>query len=141
MNRGQQLTMLGAIGLIIGALLPWASISSIFGKISKAGYEGDGVITGAIGLLLLIGSLLNKGKSGKRYSIASAVFAIGAGIIGISDLMNINSAVADISSDSLVLASTGPGVYITIIGAVLALVGGLQKMPDEAEPSAEISGA
>ena len=136
MNRGQQLTMIGAIGLLLGALLPWASIASIFGQTSIAGYEGDGVITGAIGLLLLIGSLLNKGKSGKRYSITSTVFAIIAGLIGISNLSNINSIVADISSDSLVLVSTGSGLYVTILGAVLAMIGGLQKLPDESEPSA-----
>ena len=82
---------------------------------------------------------MSKGTPGKRYSIASAIFAIIAGLIGISDLLNVNSIVADISSDSLMIASTGPGLYITILGAVLSVVGGLQKLPDEKEYSNGVS--
>ena len=58
--KGRQLVIVGAIPLLIGAALPWASVTSIFGKISRAGYEGDGVYTGGIALLLLLGAVLSE---------------------------------------------------------------------------------
>lgn len=129
MNRGQQLTLWGGICLVVGALLPWANLTSAFlgMSVSKAGYEGDGLITGAIGLLLLISAILAKGKSGKTYSIAATIFAVIAGLILISDLTGINRLVSN--AESGVMASAGVGIYVSIIGAVLAVIGGLQKVP------------
>lgn len=136
MNRGQQLTLWGGICLVAGALLPWANLTSAFlgMSVSKAGYEGDGLFTGAIGLILLISAILAKGKSGKAYSIAATVFAVIAGLILISDLTGINTLVSNAESESGVMASVGVGIYVSIIGAVLATIGGLQKVPSLPEP-------
>ena len=129
MNRGQQLTLWGGICLVAGALLPWAKVTSTFlgMSISKAGYEGDGLFTGAIGLLLLISAILSKGKPGKVYSIASTIFAVIAGLILFSDLTGINSLVSN--GGSSVMASAGVGIYVSIIGVVFAIIGGLQNVP------------
>lgn len=134
MNRGQQLTLWGGICLVAGALLPWANLTSAFlgMSVSKAGYEGDGLFTGAIGLILLISAILAKGKSGKAYSIAATVFAVIAGLILISDLTGINTLVSN--TESGIMASVGVGIYVSIIGAVLATIGGLQKVPSLPEP-------
>jgi uncharacterized paraquat-inducible protein A len=43
--------------LIVGAVLPWGSVL-FFGRINIYGYEGDGKITGGIGVVLLIAGLL-----------------------------------------------------------------------------------
>jgi len=135
MNRGQQLSLIGAIGLLVGAMLPWATIqSALLGlSVSKAGYEGDGVFTGAIGLLLLIGAVVSKGKPGKRYSVATALLALVAFLILAFDLSNVSSAVTDAGEG--LLASVGPGIYVSIVGAILALVGGLQVVPQLPQPA------
>ncbi len=130
MNRGQLLLVLGGVGLIVGALLPWATLTSfLIGSVSKAGYEGDGIITGGIGILLLIGGLLAKGKPGKLYSIGGSIFAVIAGLILVADFSNVSGIVRDMNAEESMMASIGPGLYLSALGAVLALVGGLQRVP------------
>jgi hypothetical protein len=141
MNRGQQLTLFGAFGLLVGAFLPWATIASpLLGlSLSKAGYEGDGLFTGGVGLLLLLGSVISKGKPGRLYSIAGVVFSVLAGAILFMDLSSVRGVVSDVGED--VIASVGPGVYVSIVGALLALVGGLQRVPSPpAQPSTSMQG-
>jgi len=135
MNRGQQLSLLGGIALVVGALLPWATINSpLLGlSVSKAGYEGDGMLTGAIGLLFLIGSVVSKGKPGKHYSVVTAILAVIAGLILMFDFSNVSGMVSNAGEG--LLASMGPGIYVSIIGAVLAVVGGLQKLPEIQQPT------
>jgi hypothetical protein len=61
MNPGRLLILLGGLLLIFGALLPWISVPNLFGLVGPAdegievGWEGDGAITGGIGLLLAVG--------------------------------------------------------------------------------------
>ena len=130
MHKGQQLTLLGAIGLVLGALLPWVKATTVLGSISKAGYEGDGLITGAIGLILLIGTLLNKGKAGKRYSVASSIFGVIVLVIVGFDYLNVAGAVSDVQDmPGVVDASVGAGLYLTLLAAFLVLVGGWQRVP------------
>ena len=127
-NNGRLLLGLGAIGLIIGALLPWVKMSApLVGTLTFSGIEGDGMITGGIGLVLLIGVALSKGKAEKRYSIAGAIFGIIAGLILFPKLFKIGAIIADISE--IGYASVGSGIYLSIIGVVLVIIGGLQIVP------------
>ena len=136
MNRGQLLLVLGGLALIIGALLPWATLTSfLVGSFSRAGYEGDGIITGGIGILLLFGGLLVKGKPGKLYSLAGSFFALIAGLILVSDFSNVSGIVRDMDAEESMMASIGPGLYLSALGAVLALVGGLQRVPAAPVPA------
>ena len=41
----------GAVGLAVGSLLPWASVTSLFGQIDVAGTDGDGKYTLVLGLV------------------------------------------------------------------------------------------
>ena len=50
-SDSRSVAMVAAGGVILGSLLPWASISTGFGTISMSGTDGDGVIT------LLLGSM------------------------------------------------------------------------------------
>jgi hypothetical protein len=130
MHKGQQVILIGAICLIVGTLLPWASVASVLGiTISKAGYEGDGLISGGIGVLLLLSALLSKGKPGKMYSPAASVFALVAGVVAILDIINVSQVITRTSADSTVIASVGSGLYVTLLGALLGFVGGLVQVP------------
>ena len=40
----------GAVAVVIGAVLPWASLSTPFGTISKNGSDGDGILTMILGI-------------------------------------------------------------------------------------------
>jgi len=128
MNRGQMLCLLGGVSLLFGALLPWATLQSLtLGlSISRAGYEGDGIITGGLGLLLLIGAIVSKGKPGKPYSVVARILALIAGVISFGALMGISGFS---TGDKGLVASVGPGILLSLAGAVIALVGGWQTVP------------
>lgn len=130
MKRGQQVTLIGSIVLIIGAFLPWISVANLFGKAGSAyegiavGWEGDGVLTGGIGLLLLLGTLVYKGSSEKKYAIIGVILAFLVGVIVFLDFLRI----AELQPESGFFAATGVGLYLTLLGALLAAVGGWQKL-------------
>lgn len=132
MNQGRQITLLGATALVIGALLPWVTATSIFGSISINGYEGDGIITGGIGLLILISALLTKGKAGKRYSVAGTIFGAIVALLVFWEISNVNLAA---ENADYVRASVGSGLYLSMIGAILVVIGGLQRLSPEPTPS------
>ena len=130
MNRGRILTLVGAIGLIIGALLPWIVAEAVFGgSISKKGIEGDGQITAGIGVIVLVIAAVSKGESGKLYSIAGSILAGLAAIVLIVDFLDVNKMVFDTPFG--VSAKIGIGLYLSIAAALVALVGGVQRVPEE----------
>jgi hypothetical protein len=55
-RKDQFLLFLGGAGLLIAIFLPWVIYSSVFGHyyFIHWGYEGNGIITGSIGLLFII---------------------------------------------------------------------------------------
>ena len=134
MNRAQQVTLIGAFGLVIGALLPWVSMSSPLLSVSMEfkGYEGDGILSGGIGVIVLLIALLYKGKPGKMYSWPLSLIAILAGIIVINVFGNMQEAISEVTTD--INASLGPGIYLSLLGALLAVVGGFIKLPEEPQP-------
>ena len=138
MTIGQKLTLLGAITLIIGMFLPWISVISILGQVSTAGYADDGIFTGVIGVILLLIALLREERPGDRYSVPGAILALIAGLIGIFAFLRLHSAIANIPSDATLVASMGSGIYVTMLGAIFSLIGGLQRLPAIREPSTEL---
>lgn len=134
---GRTVVLIGAAAIVIGALLPWAKVASFLGTITMAGYEGDGIITGVIGVLLLLGALLYKGKPGRRYSIGSSIFALVAGVVSINAMLNLSGAVSDVNTDSLLNASIGSGLVLTALGSLVTFAGGLMTVPpsEEVQPS------
>lgn len=122
--------IVGSIILIIGAFLPWISVANLFGKAGSAyegiavGWEGDGVLTGGIGLLLLLGTLVFKGSSEKKYAIIGVILAFLVGVIVFLDFLRI----AELQPESGIFAATGLGLYMTLLGVLFAVVGGLQSL-------------
>jgi hypothetical protein len=128
MNRARVITLLGSIGLIGGALLPWVSTNSIFGSMSKVGIEDDGMFTAGIGVILLLTALLAKGKPGKIYSWVVSVFGLIAFFLLVYTYTNVSAAVSSNASEMLI-ASVGSGLYVSFLGAILAFIGGLLRIP------------
>ena len=44
MHNARKLALVGGAGLLLGALMPWASVSSGLLKVTKVGYDGDGIL-------------------------------------------------------------------------------------------------
>ena len=125
MRTNRLLVLTGGLILILGSRLPWMSVPVLFGvegptfEAIEIGWEGDGFITGGIGLILLLVGIFWRGRIEKRYSIPGAILAALAILVVIGDFYRI----LEIDPDAGFFAGTDVGIYVTLIGALLALVG------------------
>ena len=125
MRTNRMLVLIGGFILILGSRLPWISAPVLYGVEGPAsealeiGWEGSGYITGGIGLVLLLIGIFWKGKTGKIYSIPSAILATLAVLVVIGSF----SRVPEIDPNDGFLKATDVGIYVTFIGGLLALVG------------------
>ena len=125
MRTNRMLVLIGGFILILGSRLPWISAPVLYGVEGPAsealeiGWEGSGYITGGIGLVLLLIGIFWKGKTGKIYSIPSAILATLAVLVVIGSF----SRVLEIDPNDGFLKATDVGIYVTFIGGLLALVG------------------
>lgn len=139
-KRSRWLLVGGTAVVAVGALLPWVTVDAGLVSASKAGTDGDGVIT----LLLAIvvgGLLLAKWKAGigRAVLIASLVLAAIVLAIAIYDSIDIASAV-DESELVEVRASIGIGLWLTLLGAAAMIAGAIWELrsptPSAAPPYA-----
>lgn len=131
MQIGRVLVIIGAVILLVGARLPWISGPDLFGvkgstyESIEVGWEDNGIVTGGIGLVLLLGGLLLRGSRRAGYSIPGAVLAALAAVVVAGCIWR----VLEMDPDQGFLAATAVGLYVTLIGALVALVGALLKNP------------
>ena len=129
MRINRMLVLIGGLILVLGSRLPWISVPVLFGVEGPAfeaieiGWEGDGLVTGGIGLILLLVAIFWSGRIEKRYSFPGAILATLAILVVIGDFYRI----LKIGPDAGFFAATDVGIYVTLIGALLALVGALYR--------------
>lgn len=131
MDNAKNLVLFGGIGLMVGAALPWGTVTSAFGQISMNGLEGDGMLSGGAGLVLLLVALTVKPKAGSMFSVLGGIVALFAGYISLNAILNVGS----LADEPGVIVQTGYGLYVSLIGALLATLGSFSKIPGE--PAAE----
>ena len=125
MQTNRILILTGGLILILGSRIPWISVPVLFGVEELApesieiGWEDNGFITGGIGLILLLGGIFWRGRTGTRYSIPGAILATYAVLVVIGCFQR----VLEIDPSAGFFAATKIGIYVTLIGALLALVG------------------
>jgi hypothetical protein len=131
MHRSRFLVLAGALLLLVGSRLPWMSSPVLFGvdtPVSRAleiGWEDNGLITGGIGFLLLLPVFFMKGKVGKSYTLPGALLA-GLAVLVVAGCFK---RVVDLRPAAGFFAGTGLGIYVTLLGALLALLGTLWPVP------------
>ena len=129
MRINRMLVLIGGVILVLGSRLPWMSVPVLFGvegptfEAIEIGWEGDGLITGGIGLILLLVGIFWRGRIEKRYSIPGAILAALAILVVIGDFYRI----LEIDPDAGFFAATNVGIYVTLIGALMALAGALYR--------------
>jgi hypothetical protein len=114
--------VVGAGVLAVGAMLPWAEASSSVASFSRAGIDGNGgaTLAAAIGIALLciIGPRRRLAAVGM---IAMAAFA---GALGANDALDISDkADAVMRQAPAIDAGVGVGLWLSLAGAAIALVG------------------
>ena len=129
MNKGKILVLVGSLLLIIGGFLPWISVLNLFGLIGpsyegiEVGWEGDGVLTTGFGLILVVSQLFFWGVARRWFDITGAVLAAIAASVVFLDFQRI----LELAPEAGFYAATDIGIYVTLVGALLALIGCLWK--------------
>jgi hypothetical protein len=111
--------IIAAVMVALGALLPWATVSSLFGSISVSGTDGDGVFTLLCGIA--IGVMFGLWK--RPALIVAVVLAGISALVGIIDLVDIGRTAGELGG--LVDASPGIGLFLTVLASIAALVLGV----------------
>jgi hypothetical protein len=131
MRTNRLLVLIGGLILILGSRLPWMSVPVLFGVEGPAfeaieiGWEDNGFITAGIGLILLLVAMFSRGRIGRRYSIPGMILAALAVLVVIGCFYRI----IEIDPGAGFLAATDIGIYVTLIGALVAFVGALYRTP------------
>ena len=130
MKRMQQLLLfLGGIGLLVAAFLPWSIDSSPLGDYSiNWGYEGNGIITGGIGLLFIIGLIVRKGKLGKSDFAAGNILMLIAGALLLYNTADVIYS-GIVYTESGATTDFGSGLCLGLVGAMLIFIGGTLMAP------------
>jgi hypothetical protein len=126
----------GAALLAIGAVLPWAEASSASASFSSAGIDGNGgvALLAAVALGLLV-TLTRRPKLAAGLMIG---IAVATGAIALHDARDIAER-ADRLMERVpaVSAGVGVGVWLTLAGAAIALVGGMIALVVATRPTAD----
>ena len=127
----------GGALMFVGSFLPWVTVTTIFGTLSRSGVDGngDGIISAGLGIAAaLIGVALLKRVSRplslaltSPLSLALTGVAIVGGLLVYLDVTNIQRRLGDLGTDAA-LASVGIGLWVVGAGAALSLVMGLEGL-------------
>ena len=123
--KSQAIVLLaGAAAVIVGAFLSWASVDFQGESISKAGTDGDGVITVVFGIAAAVLGFLALGATRRRWhAITALVLSALVAIIAVIDIADIKSRFGDDTSGLDVEVSIGIGLWLTLAGGLAAAVG------------------
>ncbi len=131
MHARRVLIILGAVTLLIGSRLPWMSVPVLFGvegsmvEAIEIGWEDNGIVTGGIGLILLLGGLILGEKRVVMYS------SMGAGLAALAILVVAGCVwrVIEINPAKGFYSATDVGLYVTLIGGLMVLTGAFLRSP------------
>lgn len=120
-DAGSILLIVGSLGAFVGAFLPWATL----GVLSKAGTEGDGVITL---VLAVLGGLLGFAGISKRRAgmlVGSLICAALITLVAIVDIADIGS----VGDSSFGLEpDVGSGLILTLVAGGLGIIGAILSL-------------
>jgi len=125
------LSILSGLLLVAGAFLPWATLSNSLGaSYTITGIEADGIFTIVIGAVIVLVSylLIIRKAKGKKSGIGLFVVGLVALVIGAIDTMGVNQVIEEkksVMAQSGIAAHVGIGLYLTLIGGILALIAGI----------------
>ena len=144
MNKGRLLVLVGSLLLIVGGFLPWISVPDLFGLSGpsyegiEAGWEGDGVLTTGVGLILILSELLFGGVARRWFTLTGVALAALAASVVFLDFRRI----LELAPEAGFYAATDIGIYVPLVGALLALIGCLWKrVPASTQQGATTTGS
>lgn len=120
--------LIGAGTVIVGSLLPWVSVTPIFGTLSVNGTEGDGVLTliaGAFAGVVAGAALGRKSVSGVTSTLLILLGA-GSGFVAYVSFSVVSDAAS--MAEQGVLSSVGVGLWLVIVGSATIVGAGVATL-------------
>jgi hypothetical protein len=126
--RSKWLLVAGVVVVAFGALLPWATLNAGIISVSKAGTDGDGVIT--LLLAIVVGVLLlAKWKAGLSRAVVIVALVLGVIVLAIATIDAIDVASRFEDNDLVeVRASVGIGLWLTLLGGIAMIAGAIWEL-------------
>lgn len=120
---------------MLGAVLPWAQAQSKTSSFSTDGINGDGAITIVAALLIALTLVVVQHRT-LAAGLVIGVAAI-AGAVGVHDAIDISRKATDLVDHGPpgVSAGVGIGVWLTLVAAAIALIGGIMAFVAATRPT------
>jgi len=130
--------MIGALGgiiAIVGVFLPWVTASVLGVGISVSGWDAystlgsyEPLIVLIVAIVTLLVAVLTKGMIQKW---GTTIFGLITLILGAYYAMNVASVAGDAAQFVGVTVSVGYGLYLVIVGGIVALIGGIMAFMEK----------
>ena len=119
----------GAGAIVLGSLLPWASLRGGGLATSVYGVSGDGAFTLVFGLIIgAVAVLAHRRDEAKSWQLRlMMLLSLVVLVVAISDLSAVRD-VGGVSEAEGVTASVGIGLYIVLVGSAVAVVSAYVQM-------------
>ncbi len=133
LGLGPAIAIVGGVLTLVGALLAWEPVNSAIAAMagesaSQAGFEyNGGKIILVCGILALVVAALDFLEVKLPVSVPWTIVVLGA-IASVVGVLNYFSITDDVDKGNAVLpglAAVGVGLYVSILGAVVVLIGGI----------------
>jgi len=137
MNRNRLLIIISSAVAILGAFLPWASVSAgFFGAMSIRGTQGDGTFIAVLGVIAIVLACLQDNKTALPRNFATGVAVIGAlqTLIMLINLLNLSRVLPRADYERFIAQapappgaeffSAPPAGFATAVFGAMALSGG-----------------
>lgn len=131
----------GAVLLVVGSFLNWAEVDlGDFGSTSFNGFASDGgtkdgpvfvffaLVLGGFGIAMLAA------RKVLAVSILSVVFAVLAVLAAVADLKDVSDLESDLGGFGGFEVQVGPGLWVVLLGALVALGGGIATLAFRRKP-------
>jgi hypothetical protein len=113
----------GGAAAVLGAFLPWASATTVFGSISVNGVEGgrDGLYTAVLGAVVCILALIYRQRRSTGTASALGLCSTLILLVGLWDTIRLQDSISNVDSQ-YVHVSIGSGLLLTIAAGVTGIV-------------------
>ncbi|MCJ7514326.1 MAG: hypothetical protein MUO23_15345 [Anaerolineales bacterium] len=130
MSRGQRTTFLAGSIYLIGTLLPWVVLTRPDGTtVTQNALDlPNGIFVLSIGVLMVVTAFAYRGRPGRRYSLSLVILSAASAFLVAMIGIRLNQAAA--AAGSAQTAAIGPGILVTFVSTILALVGGASLVPE-----------
>lgn len=124
-----------ACGLVVvGAFLPWATVTTIFGSVAQTGVDGgDGWFTAGAAALSALAFATHR-RGGYLAAVVLGVLVVAVALV---DVVDVQGTVDEVNreSDGFARASTGAGLWLTLFAGIGFLVLAGRCLPRASRPT------